>query len=513
MLIKKNKKLTDELYNQGYITKIERITMNDTSAILPRIHGLPKLHKHNIPLRPVVDTTNSPSYALNKYMNDILKKIVNNEKYNVKNSYEFKKFIDETRVPDDHILVSFDVVSLYTNTDIDEVTNILKRKWPEIKKHTNIDEKLFFELLDFCIEGSTYFKYQDQIYKQKFGLAMGLSLAGTLADILLTQLFDHSIRKLKYSPSFLKKFVDDIISTAPANQVDTTNEIFNMFNGRLKFTNEIEKEKRINFLDMTLIHQTNGRIITNWFTKATSSSRLLNFLSAHPHNMKQNIERSFVSKVFNLSDPIFNESNVIRIRETLQKNNYPLKMIDRIMKDFRFRKTNQKPARTEKPKFASMQYIPKLSETITRTLNTCIPALRVAPKPTKKLKNAFSNMKSKIEKKDLRDVVYGLKCIDEHCEENTYVGHTGRRVGNRTGEHEKDYDNRHKPGGKTAIIRHALKIEKELKMEHKIEFSIDKVLILDREPDKFKREFIESSYIRMIGDKANNFRRDLNNLT
>lgn len=102
-------------------------------------------------------------------------------------------------------------------------------------------------------------------------------------------------------------------------------------------------------------------------------------------------------------------------------------------------------------------------------------------------------MKTKIEKKDLRDVVYGLQCNDERCSKNRYVGQTSRRIGIRTDEHDTDYNNRHKPGGKTVVIRHALEMEKEQRKEHKIEFSIDKVLILDREPDKFKREFIESS--------------------
>lgn len=126
---------------------------------------------------------------------------------------------------------------------------------------------------------------------------MGLSLTGTLADILLTELFDRAIPRLDYLPMFLKKFVDDAITTAPKAQIDATNNLFNEFNGRPKFTNETEKERKINFLDMTLIHQTNGRIITNWHTKETSSDRLLNFLSFHPYNMKNNIAKSFVSRV------------------------------------------------------------------------------------------------------------------------------------------------------------------------------------------------------------------------
>lgn len=176
---------------------------------------------------------------------------------------------------------------------------------------------------------------------------MGLSLAGTLADILLTELFDHSIPKPKYTPAFVKKFVDDVITTAPKTQIDATNELLNQFNGRLKFTNETERERKISFLDMTLIHQLNGKIITNWYTKTTSSDRLLNYLSFHPYNMKYNIAKSFVNKVFTLSDPIFNGMNTKKTQQILLKNNYPQKMIDMIFKDRRFIQQSQKPSLVE----------------------------------------------------------------------------------------------------------------------------------------------------------------------
>lgn len=66
--------------------------MNNDFAHLPRIHRLSKLHNHNIPLRPVVDTINSPAYELCKFMNKILQKVIDHSKYNIKNSYEFKEF-------------------------------------------------------------------------------------------------------------------------------------------------------------------------------------------------------------------------------------------------------------------------------------------------------------------------------------------------------------------------------------------------------------------------------------
>lgn len=46
------------------------------NGIMPRIYGLPKIHKEGIPLRPIVNTIGSPTYDLAKYLAKILKPLV-----------------------------------------------------------------------------------------------------------------------------------------------------------------------------------------------------------------------------------------------------------------------------------------------------------------------------------------------------------------------------------------------------------------------------------------------------
>lgn len=205
----------------------------------------------------------------------------------------------------------------------------MERKWNNISSLTKMSKPLFFDLLDFCIDGSAYFTCNDVIYKQKEGLAMGLSLASTLADIYLTKLFDTCLPKLSYKPIFLKKYVDDVSSTVIESKIDETLRCFNGFSkgGRLKFTHELECDRKINFLDLTLIHRTDKKVITNWFHKDISSNRMLSFLSNHPLSLKQNIITSFAKRVLTLSDPIFKGSNYRRITEILKQNQFPAAMI------------------------------------------------------------------------------------------------------------------------------------------------------------------------------------------
>ena len=50
--------------------------------------------------------------------------------------------------------------------------------------------------------------------------------------------------------------------------------VFNSYNNRLKFINELEIDQGLSFLDLH-ISRDNRKIITNWYEKPTSSERFL----------------------------------------------------------------------------------------------------------------------------------------------------------------------------------------------------------------------------------------------
>nr|CAI5865204.1 unnamed protein product [Callosobruchus analis] len=43
-----------------------------SEALTPRLYGLPKIHKHNVPLRPIVSTIGSPTYDSAKHLTTLL---------------------------------------------------------------------------------------------------------------------------------------------------------------------------------------------------------------------------------------------------------------------------------------------------------------------------------------------------------------------------------------------------------------------------------------------------------
>ena len=78
-----------------------------TDSILSRMHDLPKIHKPNLPLRPIVSFVISATYEGSKFLKNILSPLVGNTVHTVKNSSEFVELIEKINIHDNESQVSF----------------------------------------------------------------------------------------------------------------------------------------------------------------------------------------------------------------------------------------------------------------------------------------------------------------------------------------------------------------------------------------------------------------------
>ena len=60
--------------------------LSPNNSVIPKIYGLPKIHKEGVPLRPIVCTIGSPSYNLAKELSRILSPISGQTDTYIKNS-------------------------------------------------------------------------------------------------------------------------------------------------------------------------------------------------------------------------------------------------------------------------------------------------------------------------------------------------------------------------------------------------------------------------------------------
>ena len=86
-----------------------------------------EIHKENSPLRPICSSVNAPD-SLSKYIIRILNNLTNDSKYNIRDSIDFKKRINNKSIGDDEILISFDVVSLFPSIPVDYALKIIDKQ-------------------------------------------------------------------------------------------------------------------------------------------------------------------------------------------------------------------------------------------------------------------------------------------------------------------------------------------------------------------------------------------------
>jgi len=67
---------------------------------------------------------------------------------------------------------------------------------------------------------STYFKFNEIIYKQKFGTSMGSPLSPIIAEIVLQDLEKKALGLLSIEIPFYHRYVDDIALAAPRHKIN-----------------------------------------------------------------------------------------------------------------------------------------------------------------------------------------------------------------------------------------------------------------------------------------------------
>ena len=113
-----SRKLTEKLLSlkrSGHLSESVYNKIRPKHKQPPRIYGQPKIHKPNVPLRPIVSCINTFAYDLSAHLADILSPLTGKSEYAVTNSTHFVNTINHERIQEKEIMVSFDVESLFTN--------------------------------------------------------------------------------------------------------------------------------------------------------------------------------------------------------------------------------------------------------------------------------------------------------------------------------------------------------------------------------------------------------------
>jgi predicted GIY-YIG superfamily endonuclease len=459
------------------------------NGIIAKAYGLPKIHKKETPFRPIVSCCGTPLYALAKFLGNIIKNCVGNLPSNIKNSYEFREKMKNVVIPENYKLVSFDVVSLFTNLDNTLIIRILAKKWNDIRKcsRTRLNYENFLEAYRL-ISDNTVFMFNGKTYHQVFGSPIGSPISPVLANLVLEELELTVFGKTSIKPLFFYRYVDDIVCAVNHDEIQDLQCALNSFHPKLQFTVEEENEGKLAFLDTLLIRENDGKIAMNWYHKPTWSGRYLQYHSNLPHSYKVNTVTLLAKKILHLSDEKFHSENFKLLTNTLLENGYPRKLIKNKIFQAKNQRTVERDKEKEEMNFVSVPYVKGLHEKMNDLCkNYSLKLIGKASRPLEQ--TVFSKLKDTTPKEHQSNIIYNIKC---ECDKN-YVGQTQQYFASRFKQHKSDANKNTE--NKSALSQHLSTTG------HLINF--DDATVCHHQASRIKRNLLEMIQIRKTSNALN----------
>ena len=292
-----------------------------------------KIHKQNIPLRQVVSMIKTPPYGLAKYLDNIIKPCIPSQ-HMLSSSTEFIDKVTNIDLPDNYCLVSFDIVSLFTNVPLTEAIDLacsyVYQDDSQTKPRYSIEH--FKRLLQYATSGE--FLYQDKLYRQTDGVAMGSPLAPTLANLFLAHL-ENDFLKSCDAPIAYWRYVDDIfcVFDVSKQKPDTFLNLLNSQHDNLSFTIDVGP-KALPFLDIQ-VEFSHGSPVFSVFRKKSYTGLLLNFTAFCPKSWKVGLVKCLLSRAHRICSnwQLFN-IEIEKLRGIFRRNGYPVALFDSITRNF-----------------------------------------------------------------------------------------------------------------------------------------------------------------------------------
>lgn len=271
---------------------------------------------------------------------------------------------------------------------------------------------------------------------------MGNPLSPILAEILMDNL-EKTIHKHHLSKNciYWYRYVDDILACfiGTDRQLHTFEKYINSIHPNIEFSIEIEQDKSINFLDITITRLQNKHEFSI-FRKPSHTDTTIHSSSIHPYQQKVAAYNSMIHRLLHIP---LSETNFARelniIKQVAYNNGYNPDLIDSILQKKKYKIAIQQAYPHYKEidrKFTNLTYIGKTSDKLGSFLSDL--KVNISFKTDNNLGKYIKNYKSKTSNLN-KSGVYKLNCAD--CDK-MYIGRTYRKFQTRINEHRKCYENK-----------------------------------------------------------------------
>ena len=414
-------------------------------------------------------------------MAKVLAPVVGCTEHSVKDSKEFCEYVKSLTMDPQDIMVSFDVVSLFTTIPVEMGVEVARKKLQDddtFSERSKLSVQDTVNLLTFCLK-STEFVFNGRHLRQTFGCAMGSPVSALIANLVMEDVERRILKNKNFGVKHWKRFVDDTWVVLPRHQLEDFSRFINQVEPSIQFTSEIETGGRLAFLDVEVERRQDGRLARVVHRKATHTGKYLDFSSHHPPAHKTSVVRSLLDRVeTHVSDELEAKAERRQVWKELKENGYPR------IGAYRHQKIIEPTRGT-----VVLPYIKGTTDRVGRILRSF--DLKVFFKPATKISAMLHPPKSRPPVDNTKGVVYKVECQDcQRC----YIGQTGNALRTRIKQHEAAY--RLMNVDKSVIAKHAHE------EDHRVDWK--GAQILAREPDYRKRKFLESWHIQKASQQCLN---------
>lgn len=285
-IVRKLQQILTHLHDAKFITTREfRFLLPPTQPRTRHFYLLPKLHKevwpssHMPPGRPIVSDVSSVSRKCSDLVSYFLLPLCAQQDSHLKDSGHLIALLRDLEVDEGDILFSMDVEALYTNIPIEEGIGAVAEAFRRNPSRARPDLTLLSLLR--VILSSNVFAFEEDLWLQTSGVAMGNPFGGAFANIFMASWETKALNTSQLKPSFWRRYQDDIfgIWRHGEESLRAFHHHLNLQHQSIKLS--LDFGTSVNFLDLQ-ISITCGSLHFSLFSKETDTHLILPPSSYHP---------------------------------------------------------------------------------------------------------------------------------------------------------------------------------------------------------------------------------------
>ncbi|BHF59111.1 hypothetical protein SprV_0100206600 [Sparganum proliferum] len=199
-LVAKVNRILTRLKKDKVITVKDWYMAKPAETAMARFYGLPKVHKPDVPLRPIVSLRGTPTYGLAGWLFQKLRFLTAGSQTTVHSAEQFLDKIRAVTIEPNERMVSFDVVSLFTSIPqalaVETLSDLLRQNYDGGDGQPTAQDLI--EPMGQCLK--TFFTFEGTTYEQIRGTPMGSPISGLIAEAVLQKLERRLFEE--YKPKF-----------------------------------------------------------------------------------------------------------------------------------------------------------------------------------------------------------------------------------------------------------------------------------------------------------------------